>query len=204
MSHILNPENNLVPDGSFERPIIDSRYSFEEATNHPECPEAIKDQLALCTVKYLSFDNNFHEGQLVVHQELQKDIEGLFAFMLALPDGQKFMVEKVVPIVAYKWDDEASMSANNTSAFNYRKIAGQDKLSLHAYGVAIDLNPRLNPVVKNGQVLQPINGRYNITEPGTLFTDHPIIEFMKARGWEWGGDWTHYQDYQHFQKQLKS
>ena len=33
------------------------------------------------------------------------------------------------------------------SAFNGRKIAGTDRWSSHAYGVAIDINPIQNPVI---------------------------------------------------------
>lgn len=37
-------------------------------------------------------------------------------------------------------NDNKSMSANNTSAFNYRVISGTKKLSNHSYGLAIDIN----------------------------------------------------------------
>lgn len=166
-----------------------------EAVNHPECPEEIKNTLRLVNVKYLSFDSLVHEGQIVVHQDLVKDVEDLFELMLK----EKFPLQEVSPIVKYSWDDEASMSANNSSGFNYRKIAGQDKMSLHSLGRAIDINPQINPWVK-GEAKQPANGSYNIEVSGTLFAGHTVVEFMKERGWEWGGGWENYQDYQHFQK----
>lgn len=169
-----------------------------EAINHPECPDKIKSRLELLELKFYSFDGKIQNGQLVMDKDLAPDIKDLFAMMLEL----KFPLERMEPIVAYDWDDEASMSANNTSAFNYRKIAGQDKLSLHSYGFAIDLNPRMNPVMQNGAILQPKNGSYDISVAGTLFAGHPVVEFMKARNWNWGGDWTHYQDYQHFDKKV--
>ena len=40
----------------------------------------------------------------------------------------------------------ASMAADNTSAFNCRRVAGSDRWSAHAYGAAIDINPVENPV----------------------------------------------------------
>ncbi len=197
-------EKNLETDGSFERPILDSEMTLEEAVNHPECPEEIKEKLSLVTVKYLGFDNSFHEGQIVVHEDLQKDVEDLFAMLMTLPEDQRFPVESVIPIVKFNWNDESSMSANNSSGFNYRKIVGTDRLSLHAYGFAIDLNPKLNPLVEEGEAPQPADGAYDIEQAGTLYEEHPVVKFMKERGWEWGGNWNDYQDYQHFQKRIES
>ena len=48
---------------------------------------------------------------------------------------------------AYGADDERSMAADNTSAFNGRKVPGIDVWSQHAYGRAIDVNPLENPMV---------------------------------------------------------
>lgn len=172
----------------------------EEAIHHPDCPEEIRARLELVNIKFRSDDHEIREGQIVVDCDHVKDVEDLFTMILNLPEDQRFPITSVEPIVKYGWDDEASMTQNNSSGFNYRKIEGQDKLSLHSYGFAIDLNPRINPVIVDGKVTQPRNGSYNTEVLGTLFSGHPIVEFMKSRGWEWGGDWTKYQDYQHFQK----
>ncbi len=177
-------------------------YTREQAIDSilekdPSCPRDILESLVLLDVKFLGFDSKIHEGQIVVHQDVQKDIVDLFELM----QQEKFPLEEVSPVVKYSWDDEASMSANNSSGFNYRKIAGQDIMSFHSQGKAIDLNPRINPWVQ-GETIQPANGSYNIEKAGTLFNGHPVVEFMKERGWEWLGDWEKYQDYQHFQKEI--
>ena len=44
--------------------------------------------------------------------------------------------------------DTNSIGHNNTSAFNYRVVPGTDRLSNHAMGFAIDLNPVENPYVQ--------------------------------------------------------
>lgn len=214
--YINQHEQQGIQDGTLEHPVIDSGLSREKAIeaileNKPECPPEILEKLALTTVRYIGFDEKFHEGQIIVHADLQKDIEDLFEFMIA----EKFPIAGAVPISEYKDVDEDSMSANNSSGFNYRTIANQEKLSWHSYGFAIDLNPRLNPVLEypkleNGEedttaemvVTQPKNGEYNPETPGTLTKDHPVVQFMLDRGWEWGGDWTSFKDYQHFQKPL--
>lgn len=46
------------------------------------------------------------------------------------------------PIENFKGDDDASMVANNTSAFNCRFITGKTGVySNHSWGRAIDINP---------------------------------------------------------------
>lgn len=180
-------------------------YTREQAINSilekdPTCPTEILDALVLVGVNFIGFDGEMHEGQIVVHQELQKDVEDLFELMLQI----KFPLQEVSPIVKYNWDDELSMSVNNSSAFNYRLVINTDQVSWHGHGRAIDINPRINPVVvpeeAQWKITQPANGSYNLEEPGTLYAGHKVVEFLKARGWEWGGDWEEYKDYQHFQK----
>ena len=100
------------------------------------------------------------------------------------------------------------MQANNTSCYCYRPIAGTTRLSKHARGLAIDVNPLYNPCVrrkKDGTLLiQPSTGKpyadrnkffkYKITRRDLcyrLFIQH---------GFRWGGDWRSVKDYQHFEK----
>lgn len=199
---IKNPEIGGLENGSFERPIIESQLTREQALDYPDCPEEILEQQELMSIKYLSVDQKFHEGQLVIHQQLAKDVQDLFNFIITLPESNYFPVESIKPVILYNNDDEASMAANNTSAFNYRKVKDQDKLSNHSYGVALDINPRQNPVIIEGNITEPANGEYNPETPGTLHEDHPVVKFLKERGWQWGGDWETKKDYQHFYKPI--
>ena len=68
-------------------------------------------------------------------------MQGLFILM----EQRRFPVAGVAPIVCFGWSDEASMAADNSSAFNYRLIAGTDQLSQHALDQAVDINLRENP-----------------------------------------------------------
>jgi D-alanyl-D-alanine carboxypeptidase-like protein len=104
----------------------------------------------------------------------------------------------------YGGDDERSMAANNTSAFNCRPVAGTDRWSQHSFGAAIDLNPVQNPYVTEAGI-SPAAGRA-YARPGArraavegLITEgSPAVRAFRAAGWEWGGDWTSPKDYQHF------
>jgi hypothetical protein len=93
------------------------------------------------------------------------------------------------------------MLANNTSAFNYRKVTGGKYLSRHAYGFAIDINPVQNPYIK-GRIVLPPNAVYDTSKPGTLACDSLVVTTFIRLGWTWGGNWKSLKDYQHFEKVL--
>lgn len=168
--------------------------TLEEALHGKEIPQEIRDTLTLVTVPYFSFAEMRGEGQLVVHRDLQNEVESIFKTLLEM----RFPIYHVVPIVAYGWNDDVSMAANNTSAFNYRMIAGTDRLSHHATGRAIDINPVQNPYVRADGVVAPAGAVYDLAQAGTITDD--VASVFKSFGWEWGGDWSDLKDWQHFQK----
>jgi len=155
-------------------------------------------------VKYLDFDSNEQIRTVEIHKDLVEDVKAFFEEALEL----KFPIQHVVKSSedTYKWDDDKLMADNATTAFNYRLIKGTDRPSLHGLGRALDVNDALNPFIRyvDGEVfVDPPEAVYNPNIPGTLTADHPLVIFMKARGWEWGGDWlpeSGRTDYQHFQK----
>ncbi|MDR3665355.1 MAG: M15 family metallopeptidase [Ignavibacteriaceae bacterium] len=160
-----------------------------------EIPKPNTKNLKIIDVEYYSFDNKLHTGQVVIHKDLAKDIIEIFALI----KEKKFPIKKVIPINYYHWSDESSMKDNNTSAFNYRVISGTRTFSAHALGRAIDINPFLNPQVKNGKVF-PKGAIYNQYTRGTLTRNSWLTHEFYKRGWRWGGDWKFTQDYQHFEK----
>jgi len=178
--------------------VIDSDLSFEEAVSGKKIPNSILDDLSIVNVYYYGFDARLHKGQLVVHKEVVLDIIEIFEFIRE----DRFPIGKVVPINRYDWSDEKSMLDNNTSAFNYRFISGTRVISNHAIGLAIDINPMLNPYIKNGNSL-PEKCVYDTTKPGTISASSQLVVEFKSRGWKWGGDWESIKDYQHFEKKLK-
>ena len=179
--------------------IIDSVLSFDEATrDNPEmpAPEWLRNQLIVLDFLYWAYDGQVHQGQLVVHRAIEDAVKGIFQEMF----DQKIPIAKMVPISAYNWDDEASMQDNNSSAYHYRNIAGTDKFSFHALGLAIDIDPRVNPYIK-GDLILPKGAIYDPLVPGTLTKDSALVQIFKKHGFDWGGDWMDergYADYQHF------
>lgn len=168
--------------------------TLDEALEGKEIPDEIRKNLVLVTIPYFSFGKEVREGQLVVHKEVAEEIREIFKEMLE----RQFPVQSVLPAVVYGWDDDASMAANNTSAFNYRTIYRTNRLSNHAHGRAIDINPALNPYILVDGTVMPPGVSYNPKKPGTITPE--IASIFKSRGWEWGGDWRQLKDWQHFEK----
>lgn len=183
-------------------PIIDSALIKEEALKQNPalpCPEDILQQQELVTVKYWSFDSKQHQGQIVIALGLQQDIQEIFESLLL----QKFPIQSVIPVAdkRFAWDDQKSMQANNSSGFNYRFVAQTTRLSDHARGFSVDINPLLNPQFIEG-VSNLIGATYDISRPGTIATNSDVVKVFKEHGWDWGGDWKERTDYQHFTKIL--
>lgn len=174
---------------------IDSNMSYEEAIAGADCPIEVLNRLVLISVQYTGFDGLDHQGQLLVHEELAVEVRAIFSELHRL----QFPIEKVIPISAYQWSDAASMADNNSSCFNYRNAVNSDRLSKHAAGRAIDINPMLNPYQKGNQVL-PLGAEYHPDRPGTLVRGSAEVRAFTSRGWRWGGSWRTLKDYQHFDK----
>lgn len=69
--------------------------------------------------------------------------------------SSRFPIARMREVSAYGGSDTASMAANNTSAFNCRRITNGTRWSNHSYGRAIDINPAQNPYVYRGTVSPP-------------------------------------------------
>lgn len=192
---------NSAPIFAEEVPVIDSDMTFAEAVQDmpTPAPKSVLESLELVEVRYFSFDGKLHQGQIVVRRDLVEEVQGFFR----LAREHRFPIYSVIPISSpeFDWSDNKSMEANNSSGFNYRLIAGKDVLSKHAYGRAIDINPRLNPYILNG-VSQPAGAVYEPGKPGVFTSDSPMVVYLKKLGWIWGGDWVspRPQDNHHFQK----
>jgi peptidoglycan LD-endopeptidase CwlK len=177
--------------------IIDSDLTFEEAIKGTKAPKEVIDKISLLNVEYYSTDGKLHHGQLIIDSSLKQDITEIFEIIKEI----RFPVEKVIPIVKYYWSDDESMSQNNSSSFNYRFIAGTERLSKHALGRAVDINPFFNPVIYDDGSVTPKGAKYDTQRAGTFSKEHPVVQAFLKRGWRWGGDFKSYKDNHHFDKE---
>jgi len=167
-------------------------------------PVPISD-LVYLKLRFWGFDDKEHIGELVVSKNVAKDVLEIFTELYK----EKFPIEKMELIYKYKNDDDASMIDNNTSAFNCRAVTGKPgTFSQHSYGVAIDINPKINPYIKESKnLILPENGKMfldrSIPAKGKITNVSHIYKLFIDKGWEWGGDWKKdVKDYQHFEKAL--
>jgi hypothetical protein len=77
---------------------------------------------------------------------------------------------------------------------------GTGSWSMHAYGLAVDLNPRENPYVGCGQSHDPAARRYrDRSRLGRGMVTPGVIAAFRSIGWGWGGSWSgNTKDYMHF------
>ena len=159
------------------------------------------DRLASVKFSYFGFDGRVHEdGEIIVLDAVAARVARIFDRLLEL----RFPLKKAQPINRYEGDDDASMADNNTSSFNDRPVAGSTSLSMHAYGLAIDLNPIQNPFLEGAGTMRrvsPTGGEKYLDRrdirPGMAET---VVDVFADNGFLiWGGDWHDPIDYQHFQ-----
>lgn len=189
--------------------IIDSELSPQDAiTQNPDrlCPKDVLERQMLIDVEYIGFDGNKHRGQIVMDKGVGKEIMEFFRLALDM----EFPIAKVLPLSHpdYRWNGSKVLAENVSAGFDHRPIKDTEKLSLHSYGRAMDINPEQNPYIiykHHEKIVYPKGARWDPDEPGTLTSDHPLVLLMESYGWEWGGHWTPESgrsDYQHFQKPL--
>ena len=165
------------------------------------CPVGLAD-LRHLRLSYVGFGGSPRTGELVVHRDVARDVVSVFEQLYAA----RWPVARMRLVDAYRGDDDRSMAANNTSAYNCRQVAGSASWSEHAYGRAIDVNPVQNPYVQAGSVDPPAGQPFADVDRspgaeagrGVVRAGDVVVRAFAEVGWEWGGDWTSSKDYQHF------
>ncbi len=163
----------------------------------PGCPVPLRDLRAV-TATHHGFDGRDHVGTVIVNRDVAADVLGVLRRLYA--DG--FPIRRMRPVDAYGGNDDRSVAADNTSAFNCRFVEGTRRYSEHAYGRAIDVNPIENPSVSEAGTTEHRASRLYLRRspfrPGMAAEGHALVRAFDAIGWGWGGRWAGGPDYQHF------
>ena len=161
------------------------------------------DNLQYVRVLHFGYDGDIYVGEMVVNKLIAKDVIAIFKELF----DEGYPIEKMVLVDEFDADDNLSTQANNTSSFNYRVIEGTSTLSKHAYGLAIDINPKYNPYVRtiNGEEVVIPEGSEDyadrsVDNPYYIQKDDVCYKAFTKRGFTWGGEWENTKDYHHFQK----
>lgn len=166
------------------------------------CPVGFED-LRLVVAPHVDFEGEVQTGRLVVNADVVDDTVGILRELYRA----RWPIERMVLVDVYGGDDNRSMAANNSSAYNCRPVAGTNSWSQHAYGRAIDLNPVQNPYVLGGEVLPPAGARFARMDrsgprppaPGVIVPGDVVSRAFESRGWRWGAYFSE-PDYQHFDR----
>lgn len=197
---LLNEDFYFVPlDESIKERITGLSYPSNDsdaAINY--------DDLRYIHILHVDFEGSTLEGELIVNKNVAEEVMEIFHALYVA--NYPLTSVNLVDNYGEAADDNISMAANNTSAFNYRVVAGSKKLSMHSYGLAIDINPLLNPYVKRDGSVSPIIGKEYADRSenfqGKIDHDDLCYKLFIEHGWTWGGDWKSSKDYQHFSKEL--
>ncbi len=163
--------------------------THEQVTNRWKASSPVPlERLKVVTFAYVDFKDIKHEdGQVTVMDAVAPRVQKIFDELLA----RRFPIAKAKRIEFYEANDKASMNDNNTSAYNARAIIGQSSgHSLHAYGLAIDINPLQNPFSYSAR-------KQRKQMPGLA---EAVVDSFERNGFTiWGGNWRAPIDWQHFQ-----
>lgn len=187
-----------IPDHIFQR---------MQGKSFPDDCSIPREDLRYLTVQYIDFTGETQQGELVCNKAIAQDLLEIFE---ALYEAQ-YPIQSIRLIDDYNADDDLSVAANNTSCFCYRVVEGTTRLSNHAKGLAIDINPMYNPYVKFNSdgtpytklpVCAPYIDRSDATHnPYRIDTNDLCYQLFTQHGFSWGGAWRSSRDYQHFEKE---
>ncbi|WP_020574228.1 M15 family metallopeptidase [Actinopolymorpha alba] len=153
--------------------------------------------LRMIRLPFRNFSLDDQYGTIVVRSSVVPEVTAVFKSAQA----NNWAIRRIVPVDKYKGSDEASMRADNTSAFNCRKVTGNPyRLSQHSYGNAVDINTFENPYVTATKVYPEGSETYlnrNNKRKGMILRGDPVESVFRGFGWPWGARWR-YPDYQHF------
>jgi hypothetical protein len=170
---------------------------------HRGCPVALSD-LRLLSVSYRDFRGRSQKGQLVVNRAAAVPLARVFHRLYDL----HFPIRHLQLDDAYGPRRDRPRDGDVSGSFECRQAvpspctggSGTGTWSMHAFGLAVDLNPVENPYVGCGQSRDPAPARYrnrSVHRRG-MVTRRVRAAFASA-GWGWGGAWAgSTKDYMHF------
>jgi hypothetical protein len=186
------PDSRIV-----EVPIDQWRAMQAAGMIRPECPVQERSQLRRVELNHVDFNGDVKRGHLIVRDDTARTAKRIFDRLFEM----EFPIRRMVGVEAYGGDVNASLRADNTSAFNCRKpdqINAPFTASPHANGRAIDVNPRENPWMDlRCDCWSPGPKHAKRTPgPGKILRGDPVWQTFIDEGWIWQN--IDVADYMHF------
>ena len=183
----------------FSQPVPEAVKTRMQGKSLPETARIGFDELRYLTLYHYDFDGRIQQGEMVCNKAIAHDLLCIFRTLFA----EAYPINSIRLVDDFDASDEVSMQANNSSCFNYRTIAGSWRLSQHAFGMAVDINPLQNPCVK-GSRIRPSTATDYVDRskqfPHKIDDNDFCKKTFESYGFRWGGRWRSLKDYQHFER----
>jgi hypothetical protein len=167
------------------------------------CPVGLS-SLRVLTVTYRGFDGRAHIGQLVVNRAAAARLARVFHRLYRI----RFPIRHMALADMYGPKSLRPADGDVTGSFECRQAVpspctggkGTGSWSMHAFGLAVDVNPVENPYVGCGQSRDPASLPYrNRSRHRRGMVTARVIDAFRSIGWSWGGAWAgSTKDYMHF------
>ena len=170
---------------------------------HQGCPVALSG-LRLLTVRHWGFDGRAHTGRLVVNAGAADPLARVFGklYRLHFPIRHLRLSDMYGPKRGRPRDGDVTASFDCRQAVPSPCTGGKGTgtWSMHAYGLAVDVNPVENPYVGCGQSRDPAARKFfDRSRHRRGMVTRRAIQAFAAVGWGWGGAWAgDTKDYMHF------
>jgi hypothetical protein len=163
----------------------------------PGCPVQRRSQLRRVDVGYIDFEGDAQRGHLIVNRDTARSVARIFTVLF----DQRFPIASMTSVETFGGDTNVSLRANNTSAFNCRRldqINAPPLESPHANGRAVDINPRQNPWMdlRCNCWVPDKRDSARTPGPGKIVPDDAVVRLFEAEGWIWQN--IKVPDYMHF------
>ena len=140
----------------------------------PQTEAEMQKYLTTVQITVRDKEGNLQTRSLTIHKALADDVVAIFQEIA-----------------------DAGFCAYDVGSYSWRQMAASGNRSHHSYGVAIDINPNENYMVKAGKVVagscwDPTNNQYSFGP------NSAVVQAFQKRGWVWGGSWKSSKDYMHF------
>jgi len=168
---------------------------------HRGCP-VWPSQLRVVSFRYYGFDQKAHIGQIVVNMKVAAPIFRVFGklYRMRFPIRDAAFASTYGPNPDQSGDVTASFECRDAVPSPCSGGSSTHHWSMHAYGEAVDLDPRENPYVGCGMTRDRTALSYlkrSWHRPGMVTP--AVLHAFESIGWGWGGSWAgSTKDYMHF------
>ncbi|GEM_PF-2491933 len=197
------------------------KYEFYDE----KCDYFVDRLVVIKNIEYYGFDKQYHDdGEIVVLDAVANELISIFTelkrekfpiYNLKVNATRRIVTFGPFGIFGTRVIDDDNV-LNMSGGYCCRVIEYTDRLSLHSFGTAIDINTLQNPCIfineETNEVLKVVPEQGGVMYLNRSFNrkgkeekdfgkiDDKIVKIFKKHGYDiWGGYWDTPIDYQHFQ-----